>query len=187
MLSDRQLLLDLAAGKQSGFTLLYERHCDVLYRYAWVVSGSHSVAEDATQETFMYVIEHADAFDAARSESALGWLFGLARNRVRALTRESRRGTSNDSVDVATPSAEASFRATAAVTALLDAIRTLPLEQREVIVLCGLAELDYLTTAGVLGVPVGTVRSRLSRARQALREAVSGPECDVLEELRHGG
>lgn len=183
MPSDEELLANIAIGRKPGFTRLYRRYSDSIFRYALMVSGSLSLAEEATQDTFVYMIEHAGAFDVQRSPSALGWLYGITRNRVRALTRAHTRSTIVVNQETCAPSVEQAFKWSKAVDATASAILDLDIDQREVIVLCGLQEIDYSTAADILGVPVGTVRSRLSRARQALRLSLSDAIGYKLEEV----
>ena len=75
--SDRELLEGVVEGRPSCFELLYVRYGDRLYRFAIMISGSQNLAEDATHDTFVYVIEHAKMFDSTRSDSALGGLYGI--------------------------------------------------------------------------------------------------------------
>jgi RNA polymerase sigma-70 factor (ECF subfamily) len=110
-------------------------------------------------------------------EKIVGWLFGiatnLARNRQRSLWRARRllnRAAAFASAEP--PESDAAARAEARVQmrALLERVRGLPREQQDVIALCLWSGLTYEETASALSVPVGTVRSRLSRARAALAE-----------------
>ncbi len=184
MPSDEELLANLANKRKPGFTVLYKRYSDLIYRYALMVSGSASVAEEATQETFVHVIENATAFDPSRSSTARGWLYGLARNKVRAANRYQGRVAplADNRSDKDSPDRVVVWSQVADETAA--AILRLPLQQREVLVLCGLQEFDYATAATLLELPVGTVRSRLSRARHALRRAL-GDTGYTLEDLKY--
>ncbi len=186
MPTDQELLAGISTGRMSGFHKLYQRHSDTLYRFSLMVSGSVSVAEEATQETFVYMLEHPDRFDGARSSSALGWLYGIARNRVRGLLRAQQRLLPETTADAPGCSAERAFHLSAAARVTHSAILQLPVEQREVLVLCGLQQVEYAAAADILDVPVGTVRSRLSRARAALQAVLIEQTGFSAEELSHG-
>jgi RNA polymerase sigma-70 factor (ECF subfamily) len=165
--SDAALLAAAAAGDEAAFVELYRRRRDDVYRFAYALTRSRSFAQDATQEVFLQVLENAGRFDAAKG-TARGWLLGCARHVVIDRLRKENR-----------LSGEAPEQATAAdhdlrllneqrLVRLHAAIAGLPLEYREALVLCELAELPYAEAAAVLGCPVGTVRSRLHRARGLL-------------------
>jgi RNA polymerase sigma-70 factor (ECF subfamily) len=170
--SDGQLLEGVVEGRPSCFELLYVRYGDRLYRFAIMISGSQNLAEDATHDTFVYVIEHAKMFDSTRSDSALGWLYGITRNCIRALARGGAKPLLAIQQEPATRTLAEMMGLSCAVTATLSAIVDLDIDQREVVVLCCLQELSYDVVAEILLVPVGTVRSRLSRARQSLRQSL---------------
>lgn len=130
MLNDQQLLANLAMDREPGFTVLYRRHSDSLFHNALIVPGSRPIAEEATQDTFLYMIEHASVFDAERSSSALGWLFGNLRNRVTTLMRHRSRSFVATGQDSYAPSPEHSFELSGAVEALANAIANLSIFQR---------------------------------------------------------
>ena len=165
--TDAALLAQAAGGDEAAFVELYRRRRDDVYRFAYALTRSRSFAQDATQEVFLKVLENAGRFDAAKG-TARAWLLGCARHVViDRLRAESRRRE------------EAAEQTTAADHDLLvlneqrlvrlhAAIAGLPLEYREALVLCELAELPYAEVAAVLDCPVGTVRSRLHRARALL-------------------
>ena len=179
--NDAALLAEAAAGGEAAFVEIYRRRRDDVYRFAYALTRSRTFAQDATQEVFLQVLENAGRFDAAKG-TARAWLLGCARHVViDRLRTENRLG------------GEAPEQASAADHELLvlneqrlvrlhAAIAALPLEYRETLVLCELAELPYAEAAAVLDCPVGTVRSRLHRARglltASLRAAEGGPESD---------
>ncbi len=173
-LPDRELLSKVRDDQQA-FRMLYERHGDAIYRYALVVSRSRSIAEEATQEVFLYMIQHAHDFDVTRSPSALGWLFGVVRNKVRFILNQQRKAqmlTIDESVVL---SPENQLEISSELKAIDRAIAQLSFEHREVLVLCALQGFDYAATATILDLPIGTVRSRLSRAREQLKYTVIEP------------
>ena len=175
-LSDAELIQRGARGCKRSFEQFYQRHADALYRYALVVSQQPSAAEEATQDVFVGVLSDAGGFDPQRSADARGWLYGLLRN---ALRRYLTRAGSEPATDAAAGSRSAEAAATwlEAEHGIGRAISALPLEQREVLVMCALQSMPYEVAAQVLDVPVGTVRSRLARARvlHALPASVSLP------------
>lgn len=173
---DDVLLRRAAKGDEDAFTLLYRRHQGPLYRYALRMTASAWAAEEVVQEVFMTVIRDPKKFDAERG--AVGaFLFGIARNRVmkqreRApkelpLEEPGEDGTvSNEPPELVTPAvwAERAERA----ERVHDAVLSLPAEFREAVVLCELQELSYDEAARLIGCPIGTIRSRLHRARALL-------------------
>lgn len=196
MTSDHALLQAVANGDLAGFEALYERYSARVYRFSLAVSGSRSLAEDATQETFVQVMQTADRFEQERSATAIGWIYGICRNQLRPLLRHAQRHVnpqdegSNQGNDAAEPDASASctelgahYEWSRSAEVIAEAICSLPIEQREVLALCGLQELDYQSAATILAIPVGTVRSRLSRSRQALRCALAARMGGPLEEI----
>jgi len=205
-ITDDGLLLQMRAGDEEAFTLLYRRKHPAIYRFALHMSGNAAVAEDVTQEVFMTLIRDASRFDPERGTLS-GFLFGIARNYVRKRWEQDRRNVPLP--DEAGDSGTAVFKAgghangngssgaganrngnallsTAAkahdelesletVGRVRQAIATLPENYREVVVLCELEEMSYEDAASALECPVGTVRSRLHRARALLLEKLREP------------
>ncbi|MEM7218936.1 MAG: RNA polymerase sigma factor [Pseudomonadota bacterium] len=167
MPSDAELIDELQTGKRQALTPLYERHADALYRFGLAQGVAAHLVAEALQETFLGLLEDASGFDARRSDSARGWLYGRFRNQLRRARREP---PTPDAEQPAAPSAEDSAhwqRSTRDVAAL---IAQLPEGQREVLTLITLQDLSYEETAHTLDIAVGTVRSRLNRARAQLGE-----------------
>ncbi len=184
--SDAELIARLADGCEASFTAFYERHADALYRFALAVSASRAVAEEATQEVMLHVMQRPQQFDAGRSANARNWLYGILRNQVRVLLR----GTSGDAR--AADGDQPSVRSAESEAAWLQmqqgigkAIAALPLDQREALVMCCLQDVDYAAAAQILGVPVGTIRSRINRARTALKGNFEAQQGVALEELKY--
>lgn len=177
--SDDDLLLWIRAGDEDAFTALYRRQAGV-YRFALQMSGSPSVAEEVTQEVFLVLIRQPEQFDPAKGSLVL-FLFGIARNRVlRCLERErwyvpiSNDSLENDSslgqgctpTSLEDPLDGLTQRET--IERVRQAVQALPLNYREVVVLCDLQELSYEEATQALGCALGTVRSRLHCARALL-------------------
>jgi RNA polymerase sigma-70 factor, ECF subfamily len=193
-LTDEGLLRRMIAGDEDAFTLLYRRRHPAIYRFALHMTGNPSVAEDVTQEVFVTLIRDTKRFDPARG-SLGGFLFGIARNHLRKRWEQDRRlvplgDDSESSGEIGANGAESvratlgngnghghglptprdEFASLETVTRVRQAISTLPGNYREVVVLCELQEMSYEEAASALGCPVGTVRSRLHRARAILIE-----------------
>jgi RNA polymerase sigma-70 factor, ECF subfamily len=175
--TDEELLRLALAGDEGAFTLLYRRRQGAVYRFAWQMCGSESVAEDVTQEVFMALVREGGRFDPARGALA-AYLYGIARRQVlrrlakeRAfveLTSDEESATDEHLIAAHDPLGELTRRET--VEAVRQAVLALPAHYREVVVLCELHELSYAEAAEVLACALGTVRSRLARARMMLGE-----------------
>ena len=161
------------AGDAESFTTLYRRHYAEVTRFAIYMTGEQSKAEELSQEVFVWLAEHANAYDA-QFGTLPAFLKGVARNLLRRRWREERRWQSLDEMIAQQPAAkeliahgkEFSIAVDAAI--LRKAIAKLPLNYREAIVLCDLEGESYEDAAVIMRCPVGTVRSRLHRARLLL-------------------
>ncbi|MFC8038158.1 RNA polymerase sigma factor [Paenarthrobacter sp. NPDC057355] len=157
-----------------AFGELYDRHAPIIYRYAARRAGDF-VAEDVTSETFLVAWQQLGSYDHAR-EDARPWLFGIATNLLRHHHRAEARmlktvakaaspeGLSDDTDRIA-----AQVDATAATGRLARTLKNMAAIDRETVLLCAWADLSYEGIALAMKVPVGTVRSRLNRARRVLR------------------
>jgi RNA polymerase sigma-70 factor (ECF subfamily) len=172
---DDQLFEQLRGGREQAFVALYHRRQPALYRFALQMSGSTAVAEDITQEVFLALLREECGYDPSRG-SLVAYLFGIAR---KLLLRQYDRRRSDlpvnagaepagfaEPVDASDPLAD--LAAGERVEALRRAVASLPRRYREVVVLCDLEEVDYADAAAALACPIGTVRSRLHRARLML-------------------
>lgn len=173
--TDESLLERLRAGDQAAFLALYRRRQAGIYRFALHMSGSAVVAEDITQEVFLAIIRADSNFDPRRGGLS-GYLFGIARKLVLRHLERSRADVTlePDPGDSALPEFSVTddpmidLTRRESIDALRRAIMALPRRYREVVVLCDLDEVDYADAARILECPVGTVRSRLHRARALL-------------------
>jgi RNA polymerase sigma factor (sigma-70 family) len=160
------------------FEVVFERHATAIYRYLRRRTGA-ALAEELTAETFARAFRARRRFDR-RGESALPWLYGIAANLLRMHRRaEGRRlrayaRAANRSLEPA-PSADSNHRLDAAALrpALAAALAELPHAQREVLLLHAWAELSHEEIAIALSISVGTVRSRLHRAREYVAERIA--------------
>ena len=172
------------AGDEEAFNLLYARRAGVVYQFALRMSGSVALAEDVTQDVFIALLRSGQKFDPARG-TLPQYLLGMTRNRVLTLLQRERnfvplavdegdegRATLERTVVPTVSQEDPLFDLTRSerVEAVRQAVLALPVHYREVVVLCNLDELSYEQAAQLLGCPVGTVRSRLNRARALLLE-----------------
>lgn len=168
---DDELLRQAADGDVEAFTSLYRRRQGAVYRFALRMSGSHSIAEDVTQEVFLALINNPRKYDPRRGPLE-AWLIGIARKHVlRALEKTRAEAPVEETASAHDPAADLARSDT--IDAVRAAVLSLPVHYREVVVLCDLNEMSYAETAAVLGAAEGTVRSRLHRARAMLLEKLS--------------
>jgi len=175
---DSQLLDELRSGSRAALAELFDRHVDAIYTFCFRRTASWHLAEDATSTVFLE-LWRGRARIQEHDGSALPWLYGIARNVCRTGDRSARRltralhrlplGEPIVEVDVAEDVARRvdSERRMAAVRT---AVARLPAGERDVLELVAWAGLSYDQAAAALSIPVGTVRSRLSRARVHLTE-----------------
>jgi RNA polymerase sigma-70 factor, ECF subfamily len=184
--SDDELLRLMLAGDAAAFEMLYERRQAGVYRFALRMSGSEALAEDVTQDVFIALMRDGWQYDASRG-SVSAYLYGMARNRVlRRLERDRSFVSMVDELedDETTMSEKfitredplAEFTRNEIIDSVRQAILALPAHYREVVVLCNLQEMSYDEAANVIGCAVGTVRSRLHRARAMLIEKLQAPK-----------
>ncbi|MGO4587885.1 RNA polymerase sigma factor [Paenarthrobacter sp. 2TAF44] len=160
------------------FGELYDRHASAIYRYAARRAGEFA-ADDVTSETFLVAWEHLETYDTGRDD-ARPWLFGIATNLLRqhhraeakvlktAARSATREAAADDSDRIA-----AEVDAKVAIGRIAQSLRNMAAIDRETLLLYAWADLTYEGIAQAMSVPVGTVRSRLNRARQILRTQFS--------------
>ncbi|HEX4948462.1 MAG TPA: sigma-70 family RNA polymerase sigma factor [Blastocatellia bacterium] len=174
---DEELLQQMLAGDEGAFIVLYRRWQASIYRFALRMCGSEALAEDVTQEVFMILMREGSRYDASKG-SLSAYLYGIARFQVlRKMQRERAMVSMDDEESEVTEEMMATnfdplldLTRAETVQSVRDAIGVLPVHYREVVVLCELHELSYADAAAVLGCAIGTVRSRLHRARGLLVE-----------------
>lgn len=152
---------------------LIEQHIPRLRRYARALTGDRVVADDLVQDTLERALNKLHLW--RRGSDLRAWLFTIMHNVFvnQLRTRAGHPTVSLDDEDLL-PSERASETDRLEIRDLDLALRRLPDEQREVVLLVGLEELSYEETARALGIPIGTVMSRLSRARERLRRMMGG-------------
>ncbi len=176
--SDVELVDALRSGSGSALGELFDRHADRIYTYCFRRTASWATAEDATSTVFLEAWRSRDRAQAY-DDAALPWLYGIATNVCRNLTRSQRRHTAAlgrlpRPTHVADPADEVGERVDSerVMARIVGEMAALPERDREVIALVVWSGLSYEQAATALGVPVGTVRSRLSRARARLGTAL---------------
>lgn len=192
-------LIERARSQPQWFSVIFDRHFTVIHRYLSRRVGS-TVADDLAGEVFRIAFERRESFDTYY-DSARPWLYGIAthlvhrerrseQRRLRALQRFASRAAvpaADDAFDLANERVDAVAAARSAACALT----RLPDADRDALLLFAVEGLTYDEVAAALGIPIGTVRSRISRARLRLRELLnaSGQQRDVwteAEESRDG-
>ncbi len=187
-LSDRALWQQAREGDGSAFGVLFERHAGRIYNYCFRRTADWAQAEDLTSSTFL-VAWRSHGRAPLQAESALPLLYGIATNALRNQRRSLRRRREAlarlplERVEETDLAEDASTRLDdqAAMRQLLRLFARLPGREQDVIALCDWSGLSYEDAAAALDIPIGTVRSRLSRGRRRLRELATtgGPEVDV--------
>ncbi|WAH97111.1 RNA polymerase sigma factor [Arthrobacter sp. MMS18-M83] len=175
-ISDQVLWDRSVAGDTDAFRDLFIRHRDAVYNYCFRRTASWDAAEDLTSAVFLEVWRGRRQLALDR-ESALPWLIGTASNLVRSRMRSAarrlaieRRAAPLDEIRDPAEAVSENIDSERRMAAVLAAIRRLSRGEQEVLAACVFAELDYQAAAAALRVPIGTVRSRLSRARARLQE-----------------
>ena len=185
-LNDSELLRLMLAGDEEALALLYRRRQGGIYRFALQMSGSKSIAEDVTQEVFLFLMRDGHVFDPSKG-SVGAFLFGVARNYVlRRLRVDHLLAPLGDDPEDDAPFLQQAtdmcpledLTRAETIESVRKAVLSLPPKYREVVVLCELQDVSYGETAEILGCAIGTVRSRLHRAR-ALLLAKLRPAADV--------
>jgi len=181
-LTDDDLLRLMASGNEAGFTVLYRRRHPAVYRFALQMSGSPSLAEEVTQEVFLTLLSEQSNYDGKKGPLA-AYLYGIARRQVWRRLAQRRMHLpipGPDEEEARTPESliahsevERDLARDEALGWLRRAVLALPAGYREVVVLCDLHELSYAEAARILKCAVGTVRSRLHRARALLSEKLA--------------
>lgn len=169
---DEKCVRRLLRGDEQAFTALYRKYGGPVYRFALYMARDQVLAEEITQDTFLFLLANAKSYDAVRG-SLLSWLLGVARNTSRrAMPKETFITDALEDLDELQIAQDVDLHQEFANRELVESVRrvvqSLPPLLREVVILCNLQELEYKEVAAVLGCPVGTVRSRLNRARALL-------------------
>jgi RNA polymerase sigma-70 factor (ECF subfamily) len=174
-LNDAAVVARVAASERDALAQLYSRYGAVLLRYLLQLTPDRTLAEEILQDTLLAVWKQARTYEGRSSVRT--WVFGIARRQAHNHLRQ--RAVVTDSVDVLEqmpspdPDPQDALLTTIAREELAEALGGLVPTHREVLLLVLIDELSYEEAAEVLGVPVGTVKSRLHHARLAMRERLA--------------
>ena len=171
-LTDQQLLDKARNGDEQALMQLFDEHHRPLFRFAWRLTGRQPDAEDIVQECFLGLLRPSSAFDGRRT-SLRTYLFGAVRNQAWKLLR--RREQSGGEIPVLPDhrSPEVETLRTERENAVARAVRALPDTQQEVLILAQYEQVPLADIADLLGLELGAVKSRLQRARVALKDALA--------------
>ena len=178
---DDAALIERSWHEPEAFATLYDRHAAPIYRFAGRRLGDQ-MADDVVAETFLAAFRRRKRYDLRRKD-ARPWLYGIAANvigkhrraEVRMLRAFARTGL-DPVADGHSDRVDSQVCAAAVQRDLAAALAGLPAGDRDVLLLIAWADLSYEETAAALRIPVGTVRSRLNRARRKVREALGGQD-----------
>lgn len=172
--------------RSRGFASRVEEQRAALFRVAYAWTHDRALADDLAQETLAKALERAEQLrDPERLRS---WLFGIMTNCWRDYLRALRPTADIDALDEALLGSEETPESALARAQIVDRVRcavaSLPVGQRQGLTLVDLEEFSYAEVATILGIPIGTVMSRLCRARLALRGILQQPEVAQGQKLR---
>jgi len=172
-MTDGDLLRRSAEGDETAFEVLYHRHRDAVYRFAWVITRSAADAEDAVQECFLMLNRKAAEYRPERAQLRT-WLLGMVRNvcyrRARA---DAAAGAAAVAETAEGPGIEAALIRDETGEAVRRAVMALPDAQREAIALFEFEELSLSEAAAVLGIDANAVKARLHRGRETLKRSLA--------------
>lgn len=175
--TDADLLKRAARGEESAFAVLYERHRSAIYRFAYRFLGSRTLAEDVTQECFLALMRRPEGYQPDKA-ALRTYLCAAARN----LSFKQLRKLGVETLMDETPEPAATTEVATPLQALLDgevsgrvreAVEALPPLQREAIILFEYEEMSLAEIATIADADVGTIKSRLHRARERLRRSLT--------------
>jgi RNA polymerase sigma-70 factor (ECF subfamily) len=179
MTEELDVIRQVLGGDIESFRLLVERYAGPILRMIRNVTGDSHACEDLAQDVFFAAFAQLRTFDPSRSRFST-WLFTIARNKsVNAAKRKKLVYLAEppERIDVRSPDEVAA--GSELLAALDQALLTLPVCQRTAFVLAEFEKLPYETIAQIEGVRIGTIKSRVNRARTKLKEALNRFEVDV--------
>ncbi len=178
--TDEKLIAAFQGGREAAFNILVGRYKDQLINFVYRYLGDYDEADDVVQETFIRLFRNKDSYRPVAKFST--WLYTIAANLAKTQLRRRKRralfSLSKSAPDdhVARDIPDTRYRADADAEASLKqeiiqkALDSIPPKYREVVVLCDIQELAYEEICRITGLNMGTVKSRLNRARAQLRE-----------------
>ena len=175
---DRHIVQRIAGGDRQALAELYARYQRPLFNYLLQLTPDYGLAEEILQDTLVAIWKSAKSFEGRSSVST--WLIGIARRQAHNTLRQRKLPLVDEAVltDLlaADPEPEEFTLASVERDELVAAFRQLAPMHREILALTFVQELSYQETAQVIGVPLGTVKSRLSNAKKALRALLESRE-----------
>lgn len=181
--SESELVAAAIAGDERAFATIVELHANAVYGHAFRFFGDRQTAEDATQEVFIKVFRTIATFDGRSRFST--WLYRVTRNVCLDMSRAGRRVPPPVDPVTIEPLTTPDFTDEVVLSRTLEqAIRALPPEDRDALNAVTLFGLSYADAASALGVPQGTVKSRVHRARRTLTTLLLHPEGGAGHGLR---
>jgi RNA polymerase sigma-70 factor (ECF subfamily) len=167
-IEDRELVRRVLAGQTDDFRVLVERHQRPIFRFAAGLLGNRAEAEDVTQEAFLAAFANLSGYDSSRAAFST-WLFTIARNRCINLLKRTRPIALNELDSIGGVGSTDPIVRQELSQQLDRALASLPVEQRSAFVLAEIEELPYAEIARIEGTSLGTVKSRIHRAKQRLQ------------------
>jgi RNA polymerase sigma factor (sigma-70 family) len=186
--SDAELWRRAVDGEPDAFGILFERHAKPVYNYLFRRTADWSLAEDLTSLVFLEAWRRRSEVRLER-DLALPWLLGVATNVLRNRRRSQWRHRAalqrlpHEREDDFAADLPGRLDDERRMRFVLRSVSKLPKREQDVLALCAWAELSYEEAAAALGIPVGTVRSRLSRARARMRELAMETGHEVVNEV----
>jgi RNA polymerase sigma factor (sigma-70 family) len=175
---DKQLLKQIADGDRQALADLYSRYHRSLFRYLLQLTPDYGLAEELLQDTLIAVWKSAHSFKGRSSVQT--WIISIARRQAHNTLRQRKLPLANETdlegLVSTDPEPEDCTLAFIARDELIETFNQLAPVYREVLVLTFIQEFSYQETANILGVPVGTVKSRLNNARRLLRTILDARE-----------
>jgi RNA polymerase sigma-70 factor (ECF subfamily) len=168
----RSLVKAASDGKAAAFARLFDDHHLPLFRFAYRLTGSAADAEDIVQECFLGLLRANCGFDERRTPLRT-YLFGAVRNQAFKRLRRCEEAAAEPEALPELRSPETEALRSEMETLVARAVRALPETQREILILAHYEQLPLAEIAGIVGIEVGAVKSRLQRARGALREMLA--------------
>jgi RNA polymerase sigma factor (sigma-70 family) len=175
---NRHLVVQIAGGDRRALEALYALYQRPVFTYLLQLTSDYGLAEEILQDTLVAVWQSARSFEGR--SSVLTWLVGIARRQAHNTLRQRKLPLADEaellSLPTTDPEPEAFALSSVARDELTAAFKQLPIVHREVLVLVLVQEISYEEAASILTVPVGTVKSRLSNAKQYLRTILTTRE-----------
>lgn len=167
-IDDRELVRRVLAGQTDDFRVLVDRHQQSIFRFASGLLGNQEEAADATQDVFLAAFAKLSGYDSSRAALAT-WLFTIARNRCINLLKQRRPIALNEPDSIGEVDSTDPIVSRELSQQLDRALAALPVEQRSAFVLAEIEELPYAEIARIERTSIGTIKSRIHRAKQRLQ------------------